>query len=66
MAAMKRPKRPRGKTHRTGEGLSLWVFSSRADRCDVQTKSGIRRMREGERREMKMAVARMMGVISLD
>ena len=27
-----------------GEDLSLSVFASRADRCDVQTKSGIRRM----------------------
>ena len=26
------------------------VFASRADRCDVQTKSGIRRMREDEKR----------------
>ena len=38
MAAMKKAERAEG------EDLSLSGFASRADRCDVQTKSGIRRI----------------------
>ena len=38
-------------------GLSLSVFASRADRCDVQTKSGLR-MEDGEREREREREAR--------